>query len=69
MTVIKCRECDAKISSEAQICPRCGIPDPCDDDALYAAASTEQSITAVAQFVLLIFVVLCIVAFIFIITR
>ena len=26
--MVNCRECDAEVSSQAKICPRCGIPKP-----------------------------------------
>jgi hypothetical protein len=28
MTLIKCRECEAQVSSDAKTCPKCGAPVP-----------------------------------------
>ncbi|MBU0924434.1 OB-fold putative lipoprotein [bacterium] len=52
MSLVKCRECKKEISSEAKICPHCGIEKP-----------TKKGITFLQVFLLMIFTIIALVIF------
>src|SRR5262245_1675335 len=43
MAIKPCRECGASISTEAQPCPKCGVPDPTKDKSAAADPIKDKS--------------------------
>ena len=46
MAIKLCRECGARISTEAQPCPKCGAPDPTKDKSVAAEPIKEKRAAA-----------------------
>ena len=49
MALKSCRECKKKVSTEAKICPRCGVPDPTPLKGTGAGGWSKEHLKAVAE--------------------
>ncbi len=54
MALKKCKECGKKISTEASVCPHCGVPEPTTID------KTKKSLSKGDKFLLIFFILPCV---------